>query len=115
MKKGSILPFRPKPFIWLETLPARWILELKRKTLLMLNKIPTAPRPGMGAVLFPEGVACRVWVHTAASSSLRMIEMFPAVESDKLIGRVTTREVKEIPKEEWSKKTVGEITVNCSP
>ena len=42
-------------------------------------------------------------------------KLFPVVqESTQLVGCVTTREVKEIPQEEWSQKTVGEIAVKCS-
>jgi len=43
-------------------------------------------------------------------------KMFPVVEdTDKLIGCVTTRQVKEIPREEWAYRKVGEITSPCSP
>src|SRR4030042_612274 len=42
-------------------------------------------------------------------------KLFPVVqESTQLVGCVTTREVKEIPQEEWRQKTVGEIAVKCS-
>ena len=42
-------------------------------------------------------------------------QMFPIVEgSDKLIGCITTKELKEIPREEWSHKTVGEVATKCS-
>ncbi|MDY6844573.1 MAG: site-2 protease family protein, partial [Thermodesulfobacteriota bacterium] len=41
-------------------------------------------------------------------------KMFPIVESERLIGCVSTRQVKEIPKEEWERKTVREIAVQCS-
>jgi Zn-dependent protease len=43
-------------------------------------------------------------------------KMFPVVEdSDRLIGCVTTKQVKEVPREEWSWKKVGEIASSCSP
>jgi Zn-dependent protease len=43
-------------------------------------------------------------------------KMFPIVEDhDKLVGCVTTKNVKEIPREEWSRRTVGEIANHCSP
>jgi Zn-dependent protease len=42
-------------------------------------------------------------------------KMFPVVESGKLIGCATTKQVKEIPREEWEKRTVGEIAIPCSP
>jgi predicted transcriptional regulator len=42
-------------------------------------------------------------------------KMFPVVESGKLTGCVTTKQVKAIPRDEWAHKTVGEIAVPCSP
>ena len=42
-------------------------------------------------------------------------KMFPVVESEKMIGCITTRQVKDIPREEWGKKTVGEVVTACSP
>ena len=42
-------------------------------------------------------------------------KMFPVVESGHMIGCITTRQVKEIPKEEWGQKTVGEVVTTCSP
>jgi Zn-dependent protease/CBS domain-containing protein len=42
-------------------------------------------------------------------------KMFPVTEdTDKLIGCITTRQLKETPREEWPKKTVGEIATPCS-
>jgi Zn-dependent protease/CBS domain-containing protein len=41
-------------------------------------------------------------------------KMFPVVNSNKLIGCITTRQVKEIPREDWSRKTVGEVADRCS-
>jgi Zn-dependent protease/predicted transcriptional regulator len=42
-------------------------------------------------------------------------KMFPIVENaDRLIGCVTTKQVKEIPREEWSHRKVGEIITQCS-
>jgi len=42
-------------------------------------------------------------------------KMFPVVESGKLIGCATTKRLKEIPREEWERKSVGEIAIPCSP
>jgi len=43
-------------------------------------------------------------------------KMFPVVEdSDRLLGCVTTKQVKEIPREDWNRKTVGEVASQCSP
>jgi Zn-dependent protease len=42
-------------------------------------------------------------------------KMFPVVEgSDRLIGCVTMRQVKEIPREDWTRRKVGEIAFGCS-
>jgi Zn-dependent protease/CBS domain-containing protein len=40
-------------------------------------------------------------------------KLFPVIENNQLVGCVTTRQVKEIPKEEWTRKTVGEVAVTC--
>jgi Zn-dependent protease/predicted transcriptional regulator len=43
-------------------------------------------------------------------------KMFPVVEKGgKLIGCVTTRNIKAVPREAWSSKKVGEIASECSP
>lgn len=43
-------------------------------------------------------------------------KMFPIVEdTDRLIGCVTTKQVKGIPQEEWSQTNVREIATQCSP
>ena len=43
-------------------------------------------------------------------------KMFPVVEdSDRLLGCVTTKQVKDIPREDWNRKTVGEVASQCSP
>jgi predicted transcriptional regulator len=42
-------------------------------------------------------------------------KMFPVVDSGRLIGCITTREVKETPREAWERKTVAEIALKCSP
>ncbi len=41
-------------------------------------------------------------------------KMYPVVEDDRLIGCITTRQLREIPKDRWSSKTVGEIAHACS-
>jgi Zn-dependent protease/predicted transcriptional regulator len=41
-------------------------------------------------------------------------KMFPVVDSDKLVGCVTTKHVQKIPREEWRMKTVGELATECS-
>jgi predicted transcriptional regulator len=42
-------------------------------------------------------------------------KMFPIIEDpDRLVGCVTTKQVKDIPREEWSHRKVGEIATQCS-
>ena len=42
-------------------------------------------------------------------------KMFPVVkDSDKLVGCVTTRQVKEIPREEWGQRKVADVATECS-
>lgn len=41
-------------------------------------------------------------------------KLFPVVDSKKLLGCVSTRDVKEIPRDEWEQRTVGQIASKCS-
>jgi Zn-dependent protease/predicted transcriptional regulator len=41
-------------------------------------------------------------------------KMFPVVENDRLLGCVTTRAVKEIPREEWGFRTVRSVLGSCA-
>jgi CBS domain-containing protein len=41
-------------------------------------------------------------------------KMFPVVDDGKLVGCVSTKEVKDISHEEWEKKRVGDLTAGCS-
>jgi Zn-dependent protease/CBS domain-containing protein len=41
-------------------------------------------------------------------------KLFPVVDGDKLTGCVTTRQVKEVDRSDWNRKTVGDVAVNCS-
>ncbi len=40
-------------------------------------------------------------------------KMFPVVDGDKLIGCVTTRGIKDLPKDEWSTRTIRDIMIAC--
>jgi len=39
---------------------------------------------------------------------------FPVVDQDRLVGCVTTREIKSLPVEEWDQQTVGAIARSCN-
>jgi Zn-dependent protease/CBS domain-containing protein len=41
-------------------------------------------------------------------------KLFPVVNSNHLLGCITTKQVNEIPREDWNRKTVGEIADQCS-
>ncbi len=41
-------------------------------------------------------------------------KMFPVTEDGKLLGCITTRRVKEIPQDEWERRTVGQSIDQCS-
>jgi Zn-dependent protease/CBS domain-containing protein len=42
-------------------------------------------------------------------------KLFPVVDGDKLAGCVTTRQVKEVDRNDWSRKKVGDVMAKCSP
>jgi Zn-dependent protease/CBS domain-containing protein len=42
-------------------------------------------------------------------------KMFPVVNSERVIGCVTTRQVKEVPREKWRNTTVSNLTMECTP
>jgi Zn-dependent protease/CBS domain-containing protein len=42
-------------------------------------------------------------------------KMFPVKDDGRLVGCVTTRDIKEIPKEQWGRETVGQIAERCLP
>lgn len=42
-------------------------------------------------------------------------KLFPVVDNDRLIGCVSTRQIKELPQAEWPRQSVGTIAVPCSP
>ena len=41
-------------------------------------------------------------------------KMFPVMEGEKLVGCITTRQVKEIPREDWARETIREAASPCS-
>jgi len=41
-------------------------------------------------------------------------KMFPVVEGGRLVGCVSTRQVREIPRDEWSLRRVGDLATQCS-
>ncbi|MBI4795148.1 MAG: site-2 protease family protein [Deltaproteobacteria bacterium] len=41
-------------------------------------------------------------------------KMFPVMEGEQVLGYITTRQVKEVPREEWERETVGHLAAPCS-
>lgn len=41
-------------------------------------------------------------------------KLFPVVREDRLIGCITSGDVKEVPRDEWDQHTVGEVSERCS-
>jgi Zn-dependent protease len=41
-------------------------------------------------------------------------KMFPVVDNGRLVGCVHTRQIKEIPREQWAQRSVGEVASLCS-
>jgi Zn-dependent protease/CBS domain-containing protein len=64
----------------------------------------------------PVTVAPSITVHELVEDYIykHHFKMFPVVEDGKLIGCITTRQASDIPREEWSMRTVGELTGQCS-
>jgi len=77
-----------------------------------------------------EGVPIRSLMHDdpisvpRATSVSRLVEayvyrhhhkMFPVVDGDRLWGCVTTRDIKQLPRDEWPNQTVGSISRPCGP
>jgi Zn-dependent protease/CBS domain-containing protein len=40
-------------------------------------------------------------------------KMYPVVDRNQLVGCITTHQVREIPRDQWPYKTVGEVAVTC--
>jgi CBS domain-containing protein len=53
-------------------------------------------------------------IRLSRASTVCRYNFFPVV-NQKLLGCVSTKEIKSVPREEWSQKTVGELADKCSP
>ena len=41
-------------------------------------------------------------------------KMFPVVDDGRLVGCITTRQIKELPQEEWDRTSVGAVALGCN-
>ncbi|MDD5640498.1 MAG: site-2 protease family protein [Syntrophales bacterium] len=41
-------------------------------------------------------------------------KMFPVLDNGDLVGCITTRQIKEVPREQWSQETIGKLADQCS-
>ena len=41
-------------------------------------------------------------------------KMFPVVDGDRLVGCITTREIRRLPREEWPRQSVGALAESCA-
>jgi len=41
-------------------------------------------------------------------------KMFPVVDGERLVGCVTTQQIRRLPREEWTRQTVGSIAESCA-
>jgi len=42
-------------------------------------------------------------------------KLYPVVDDGRLVGCVTTRQIRELPREEWQTTSVGALASGCSP
>ncbi len=41
-------------------------------------------------------------------------KMFPVLDGERLVGCITTKQIKQVPREQWKNKRVGDVAVACS-
>ncbi len=65
----------------------------------------------------PIGVSPRVSLAELVDSYIYKYhhKLFPVLEDGRLLGCVTTRQVKGVPREDWPRRTVGSLAVPCGP
>lgn len=81
----------------------RKVLEGETVARLMKKDLVTVP----AGISLRELVENYVYVHH--------YKMYPVMEGKELAGCISTRQVKEVPRNEWERRTVGEAALRCSP
>ncbi len=68
-----------------------------------MNEAPVTVPPSLSVERFVEDYVYR-----------HHFKLFPVVEDSRLVGCVGTKSVKELPREEWGRRTVGELAGACT-
>lgn len=79
----------------------RRVLEGEPVSRFMVRDPVTVPR----AISVAELVEDYVYKHH--------FKMFPVVDGERLVGCVTTRQIKELPRDEWERQSVGALAKRC--
>jgi Zn-dependent protease/predicted transcriptional regulator len=64
-------------------------------------------------VTVPAGISLRELVENYVY--VHHYKMYPVMEGQELAGCITTRQVKEVPRNEWERRTVREAALRCTP
>jgi Zn-dependent protease/predicted transcriptional regulator len=64
-------------------------------------------------VTVPAGISLRELVEEYVYA--HHYKLYPVMEGQELVGCISTRQVKEVPREEWERRTVGATSLRCSP
>ena len=64
-------------------------------------------------VVVPRAISVSELVHEYVYK--HNLKLFPVVDNERLIGSVTTQQIKQLPQSEWPRQSVGTIAVPSSP
>ena len=83
--------------------------QLLIRRMLEGEKVSDVMRPNVETV--PSAVSLHDFVEEYVYK--HHFKMFPVVDDGHLRGCITTRQVKEVPREQWGRRTVGEVAQSC--
>lgn len=79
----------------------------------MLSDKPVRRFMNDNPVIVPPGITIEQWLNDYVYHY--HLKMFPVVDGNNLLGCVTTDSAKEIPREQWPKRTIDDLIMPCSP